>query len=37
MHILNTEVFGYMIRPEDYNSLDKAAEDFVNFKLENLG
>ncbi len=37
MHILNTEVFGYMIKPEDYRDLEHAAQDFVNFKLENLG
>ncbi|XP_064395514.1 procollagen galactosyltransferase 2-like isoform X2 [Halichondria panicea] len=36
MHILNTEVFGFMVKPEDYESLDHAAQDFLNFKLENL-
>ena len=37
MHILNTEVFGFIVKPEDYESLDHAAQDFLNFKLENLG
>ncbi len=37
MHILNTEVFGFMVKPEDYESLDHAAQDFLNFKLDNLG
>ncbi len=37
MHILNTEVLGFMVKPEDYESLDHAAQDFLNFKLENLG
>lgn len=36
MHILNTEVFGFMRRPNDYQNLDHAAQDFTNFKLENL-
>ncbi|XP_064395730.1 inactive glycosyltransferase 25 family member 3-like [Halichondria panicea] len=36
MHILNTEVFGFIVKPEDYESLDHAAQDFLNFKLENL-
>ncbi|XP_064395609.1 procollagen galactosyltransferase 1-like isoform X2 [Halichondria panicea] len=36
MHILNTEVLGFMVKPEDYESLDHAAQDFLNFKLENL-
>ena len=37
MHILNTEVLGFMVKPEDYESLDHAAQDFLHFKLENLG
>ncbi len=37
MHILNTEVFGFIVKPEDYESLDHVAQDFLNFKLENLG
>lgn len=37
MHILNTEVFGFMIKPEDYSNLEHAAQVFTDFKLENLG
>ena len=39
MYVLNTEDFGYMMRPSDHthSSLEEAADSFVDFKLRTLG
>lgn len=34
--VLNTEFFGYLIRPISYHSLEYAADVFLNFKLKTL-
>ena len=39
MYILNTEVFGYLMKPahHDHSSLEEQANSFINFKLKTLG
>lgn len=37
MYLLNTEQFGYMMKPVEYSSAEEARQDFVNYKLKQLG
>ena len=37
MYLLNSEEFGYMMKPVGYASVEDASQDFVNYKLKQLG
>ena len=37
MYVLNTEFFGFIIKPETYSSVSDAANKFLYFKLKSLG
>lgn len=37
MYVLNTEVFGYLLRPEQFTSLDEAISETLNWKLKTIG
>lgn len=37
MFVLNTENFGYILRPEDFKKLEQLTKAFLNFKLQTLG
>ena len=37
MFILNTEFFGYILKPETYSSMAEAAQKFMYLKLKSLG
>ena len=37
MFICNFEPFGYIVKPVTYSTVEKAADKFVDFKLETLG
>ena len=39
MYVLNTEDFGYIMKPSDHthSSLQEQADNFINFKLKMLG
>ena len=37
MYLLNTKEFGFMMRPVEYPSVEEAHQDFLNYKLKQLG
>ena len=37
MYILNTEVFGYLLKTEEYISLEHAIRETDNWKLKTIG
>ena len=37
MYILNTEVFGYLLKTEEYPSLEHAIREIDNWKLKTIG
>ena len=37
MYILNTEVFGYLLKTEEYVSLEHAIRETDNWKLKTIG
>ena len=37
MYVLNTEFFGHMLKPKEYDSFDEAAAEFINWKIKTLG
>ena len=37
MYILNTEFFGFIIPNKKYTNINKASEDFFQFKINTLG
>lgn len=37
MYVLNTEFFGYLLKPQEYDSLNKAINETINWKLKTLG
>ncbi len=36
-HVLNSEIFGFIVKTEEYLDLKDAERLFINFKLETLG
>lgn len=37
MYVLNTEFFGHMLKPKEYDSFEEATAEFINWKIETLG
>ena len=37
MYVLNTELFGYLLKPWSYVSMEDASIDYLNWKLKILG
>ena len=37
MFVLNTEFFGYILKPEELSKMSKADSTFLHLKLKSLG